>query len=112
MPDASCKGDYLALDVKFRTFALARAAKPLKRVKTAMGSYWKKLAWIWVWRHSRLGSALHPLGLDATSAWGWLSSAQHREASGRRALSRNWPRLLPMLLSANFGRRRHGNDLR
>ena len=59
-----------------------------------------------------LGFAPHPLGLDATSAWGWLSSPQHREASGRRALSRDWPRLLPMLLSANFNRRRHGNDLR
>src|SRR5271155_565526 len=34
---------------------LARAAKRLKRLKTAMGSYWKKLAWIWVWRHVGLG---------------------------------------------------------
>jgi hypothetical protein len=30
---------------------LAIAAKPLKRRKTAMGSHWKKLAWIWVWRY-------------------------------------------------------------
>jgi hypothetical protein len=31
---------------------LAIAAKRLKRPKTAMGAYWKKLAWIWVWRRS------------------------------------------------------------
>jgi hypothetical protein len=45
-----------------RRMPLARAAKPLKRLKTAMGSSWKKLAWIWVWRHSRLGLAPLPLG--------------------------------------------------
>jgi hypothetical protein len=50
---------------------LAGAAKPLKRLKTAMGAYWKKLGWIWVWRHIRLGSAPHPLGVGATSAWVW-----------------------------------------
>ena len=38
---------------------LAGASKRLKRLKTAMGSYWKKLAWIWVWR---------------TSAWVWRRS--------------------------------------
>jgi hypothetical protein len=38
---------------------LARAAKRLKRLKMAMGSYWKKLAWIWVWR--RVGLGLAPL---------------------------------------------------
>jgi hypothetical protein len=42
---------------------LARAAKRLKRLKTAMGGYWKKLAWIWVWRHSAWGRR--------HSAWGW-----------------------------------------
>jgi len=49
---------------------LARAAKRLKWLKTAMGGYWKKLAWIWVWRRIRLGSAPHPLGVGAASAWG------------------------------------------
>jgi hypothetical protein len=42
---------------------LARAAKCLKRLKTAMGSYWKKLVWIWVWRHVGLG-------LATVTAWG------------------------------------------
>ena len=28
-----------------------------------MGGYWKKLAWIWVWRHVRLGLAPLPLGV-------------------------------------------------
>jgi hypothetical protein len=40
----------------------------LKRLKKAMGSYWKKLAWIWVWRHVRLGLAPRPLGVGAASA--------------------------------------------
>jgi hypothetical protein len=38
-----------------------------------MGSYWKKLAWIWVWRHVglglahiRLGLAPRRLGVDGT----------------------------------------------
>jgi hypothetical protein len=35
-----------------------------------MGAYWKKLGWIWVWRHVRLGLAPRPLGVGATSAWG------------------------------------------
>jgi hypothetical protein len=48
---------------------VARAAKPLKRLKTAMGGYWKKLAWIWVWRHSRLGLAPCPFGARAAKAW-------------------------------------------
>ena len=48
---------------------LARAAKRLKRLKTAMGSYWKKLAWIWVWRHVRLGLAPRPFGVGAAPAW-------------------------------------------
>jgi hypothetical protein len=46
------------------------AAKPLKTLKTAMGSYWKKLAWIWVWRHSRLGLAPYRLGAGAAPPWG------------------------------------------
>ena len=46
--------------------SLARAAKRLKRFKTAMGGYWKKLAWIWVWRHVRLGSAPCRLGIGGT----------------------------------------------
>jgi hypothetical protein len=48
---------------------LAMAAKPLKKLKTAMGGYWKKLAWIWVWRHSRLGLAPRPLGARAAPTW-------------------------------------------
>jgi hypothetical protein len=30
-----------------------------------MGGYWKKLACIWVWRHVRMGSAPHRLGVGA-----------------------------------------------
>jgi putative membrane protein len=30
-----------------------------------MGGYWKNLAWIWVWRHVRLGLAPRPLGVGA-----------------------------------------------
>ena len=48
---------------------LAIAAKPLKKLKTAMGSYWKKLAWIWVGHHVRLGLAPLPLGAGAAPAW-------------------------------------------
>jgi hypothetical protein len=44
------------------------AAKPLKRLKTAMGSYWKKLAWVWVSRHAGLGLAPHPPGVGADPA--------------------------------------------
>jgi hypothetical protein len=40
----------------------------LKRLGTAMGRYWKKLAWIWVWRHSSLGLAPRPLGIDGDHA--------------------------------------------
>jgi hypothetical protein len=29
--------------------------KPLKKLKTAMGVYWQKLDWIWVWRRFPLG---------------------------------------------------------
>jgi hypothetical protein len=54
---------------------IARAAKPLKRLKTAMGSYWKNLAWIgfgatsaWVWRHVGLGLAPRRLGIDGNHA--------------------------------------------
>src|SRR5580658_2988635 len=49
---------------------LAGAAKSLKTLKTAMGGYWKKLAWIWVWRHVRLGLAPRPFGVGAASVWG------------------------------------------
>jgi hypothetical protein len=52
-----------------RWVPLAGPAKPLKRLKTAMGSYWKKLAWIWVWRHVGLGLAPRPFGAGAASAW-------------------------------------------
>jgi len=45
---------------------LARASKCLKRLKTAMGSYWKKLEWIWVWRHVGLGLAPRRFGIDGT----------------------------------------------
>ena len=60
----------------------ARAAKSLKRLKTAMGSYWKKLAWIWVWRHSRLGLAPLPLGVGAASASGRRHAAWGRRRPG------------------------------
>ena len=39
------------------------AAKPLKRLKTAMASYSEKLAWIWGWRHVRLGLEPRELGI-------------------------------------------------
>ena len=55
---------------RFRPESRREAAKPLKRLKTAIGSYWKKLAWIWVWRHVCLGLAPHPLGFGAAPAWG------------------------------------------
>ena len=44
----------------------SRETQPLKRLKTAMGSYWKKLAWIWVWRHVPLG-----FGAILRSRWVW-----------------------------------------
>jgi hypothetical protein len=50
--------------------APCESAKLLKRLKTAMGGYWKKLAWIWVWRHSRLGLAPRPYGVGAIAIWG------------------------------------------
>jgi hypothetical protein len=37
-----------------------------------MGSSWKKLAWIWVWRHSRLGLAPRPFGVGADGAFARL----------------------------------------
>jgi hypothetical protein len=37
----------------------------LKRIKTAIGSYWKELTWIWVLRHVGLGLAPLPLGACA-----------------------------------------------
>ena len=40
-----------------------------------MGSYWKKLAWIWVWRHVRLGLAPRRLGVGAAPAWVWRDHA-------------------------------------
>jgi hypothetical protein len=43
-------------------------AKPLKRLKTAMGGYWKKLAWVWVGAASGLGLAPHRLGRAITGA--------------------------------------------
>jgi hypothetical protein len=43
---------------------LARAAKRLKRLKMAMGSYWKKIG-------MDLGLAPRPLGFGATSVWAW-----------------------------------------
>jgi hypothetical protein len=47
---------------------LARPARPLKRLKTAVGSYWKK-GWHGFGRHEGLGLAPCRLGIDATSAW-------------------------------------------
>ena len=55
----ACKPPALAVRMP-----LARAAKRLKRLKTAMGGSWKKLAWIWVRRHVRLGLAPRRLGID------------------------------------------------
>jgi hypothetical protein len=56
---------------------LAVAAKALKRLKTAMGSYsfGATSASVWRhirlrWRHVRLGLAPHPLGTTATPGWG------------------------------------------
>ena len=58
--------------------SLAGAAKPLKRLKTAMGSYWKKLAWIWVWRHVGLGLAPRPFGVGAADALARLKLSRRR----------------------------------
>jgi hypothetical protein len=49
--------------------SLASAAKCLKRLKIAMSNSWKKLAWIWVWRHVGLGLAPRPFGARAASSW-------------------------------------------
>jgi hypothetical protein len=56
---------------------LASAAKPLKRLKMAMGSYSFGAISACVWRHIRSGSALYPhglapcpLGVGATFVWG------------------------------------------
>jgi hypothetical protein len=58
-----------------RPVPIARAAKPLKRLKTAICAYWKNLAWIWIWRHvglgwRRVGLGLAPrrLGIDGNHA--------------------------------------------
>jgi hypothetical protein len=74
--------------LRAREFApvTARAAKPLKRLKTAMGSYWKKLAWIWVWRHVGLGLAPRPFGVGATSAWDRQGYANSQRDKSHRAL--------------------------
>jgi hypothetical protein len=44
--------------------ASCESGQRLKRLKTTMGSDWKKLAWIWVWRHIGLGLAQRRLGID------------------------------------------------
>jgi hypothetical protein len=61
---------------------LAGPAKPLKRLKTAMGGYWKKLAWIWVWRHVRLGLAPRPFGIGGASARGRRRAALAANTQG------------------------------
>jgi hypothetical protein len=61
---------------------LAGAAKPLKKLKTAMGGYWKKLAWIWVWRHVRLGLAPRRLGVDGSVLERTLYGGEAIEAWG------------------------------
>ena len=63
---------------------LARAAKRLKRLKTAMGSYWKNLAWIWVWRHVGLGLAPRPFGVGAPSIWGRRRGDGHDGRGSKR----------------------------
>jgi len=39
-----------------------------EKAQNGNGSYWKKLAWIWVWRHVRLGLAPRRLGIDGHHA--------------------------------------------
>jgi hypothetical protein len=53
-----------------RRAPLAGAVKPLKRLKMAIISSWKKLAWIWVWRHIGLGLAPCPFAVGDAPAWG------------------------------------------
>jgi hypothetical protein len=70
--DAIAEGDVKAIGPlrgQQGRMPLATTAKSLKRLKTAMGGYWKKLAWIWVWRHVRLGLAPHRLGARAAPVW-------------------------------------------
>jgi hypothetical protein len=46
-PDASCE-----------------SGQAIEKAQNVMGGYWKKLAWIWLWRRSRVGLAAHArLGL-------------------------------------------------
>jgi hypothetical protein len=47
-----------------------------------MGGYWKKLAWIWVWRHVGLCLAPRPLGIDG-------AMLQTRRDKSRNLLSEN-----------------------
>jgi hypothetical protein len=54
---------------------LAVAAKPLKRLKTAMGGYCKKVG-------MDLGLAPLPLGFGATSAWDRAASSLSGLANG------------------------------
>jgi hypothetical protein len=86
-PGAKAKGTRRSGEPRM---SLARAAKALKGLNTARGSYWKKLAWIWVrrhvgWgrRHVGLGSAPRPrcLGTVAASA---LSSYGEAKADPQR----------------------------
>jgi hypothetical protein len=46
-PDASCE-----------------SGQAIEKAQNVMGGYWKKLAWIWLWRRSRVG-------LAPTPAWVW-----------------------------------------
>ena len=57
----------------------------MKRLKTAMGGYWKKLAWIWVWRRIRLGWRHVDLGL-APRRFGIDGSVLERTLYGREAI--------------------------
>jgi len=97
-----------------RRMPLARAAKRMKRLKTAMGSYWKKLAWIWLWRHvglglapRRLGVAPRRLGARATRIWRWSEESRSWRRVHRPA--RRWRRSLAQRSEAPAGRYRQGS---
>jgi hypothetical protein len=55
IPQVGCNSQVLALALEANL--AHESTKGLKKLKTAMANYSEKLAWIWGWRHVRLGLA-------------------------------------------------------
>jgi hypothetical protein len=75
---------------------LATAVKRMKRLKTAMGGFWKELAWILVWRRSRLGLAPRRLGIDRgtpSNARGPENRSNPKQIQEAMAFTRFWPEI-------------------